>query len=85
MSLDFTPVEIDFAEIRHESWETGGSFSAFDKASHAPLAPHKLDHTLAFMFESRWVIRPTKFALETSALQDDYDACWSGFPKARLP
>jgi homogentisate 1,2-dioxygenase len=40
---------------------------------------------MAFMFESRWVIRPTKFALETSALQGDYDACWTGFPKARLP
>jgi homogentisate 1,2-dioxygenase len=37
------------------------------------------------MFESRWVIRPTKFALETSALQGDYDACWTGFPKAKLP
>jgi hypothetical protein len=32
----------------------GPDAEAFDKASHAALAPHKLDHTLAFMFESRW-------------------------------
>ncbi len=57
-----------------------------DAAAHAraladPLAPHKIDHTLAFMFESRLVIRPTRFALTTPALQPDYDACWQGFPK----
>ena len=33
------------------------------------------------MFESRWVIRPTEFALASPELQRDYDACWSGFPK----
>jgi homogentisate 1,2-dioxygenase len=31
------------------------------------------------------VIAPTRFALETPAMQRDYDACWSNFPKARLP
>jgi homogentisate 1,2-dioxygenase len=33
------------------------------------------------MFETRLVIRPTRFALETGALQRDYDSCWSGFEK----
>ena len=37
--------------------------------------------TLAFMFETRLVLRPTKFALETPALQKDYDKCWVGFEK----
>jgi homogentisate 1,2-dioxygenase len=41
--------------------------------------PVKLAATLAFMFETRRVIRPTKFALETPSLQADYDACWAGF------
>ncbi len=50
------------------------------RASSAALAPHKLDDTLAFMFESRWPLRPTRWALETPALQRDYDACWRGFP-----
>jgi len=63
----------------------GPDVASHTKATEAQLAPHKIDGTMAFMFESRWVIRPTKFALETSALQDDYDACWTGFSKARLP
>ncbi|WP_168073569.1 homogentisate 1,2-dioxygenase [Caulobacter sp. SSI4214] len=62
----------------------GPDVASHKKATEAALAPHKIDGTMAFMFESRWVIRPTKFALETPALQDDYDACWTGFPKARL-
>jgi homogentisate 1,2-dioxygenase len=33
------------------------------------------------MFETRLVIRPTRFALETPALQRNYDACWAGFAK----
>jgi homogentisate 1,2-dioxygenase len=33
------------------------------------------------MFEARFPIRPTRFALETPALQRDYDACWQGLPK----
>ncbi|HZT50933.1 MAG TPA: homogentisate 1,2-dioxygenase domain-containing protein, partial [Stellaceae bacterium] len=51
------------------------------QASEAALAPFYLGDTLAFMFETRMVCRPTRFALETPALQRDYDACWSGFPK----
>ena len=50
----------------------------FDKASNAPLAPHKLDNTLAFMFESRWRFHPTEFALNGGALDKQYAACWTG-------
>lgn len=53
-------------------------------ASEAKLAPHKIDNTLAFMFESRYVIRPTKWAMSTPLLQTDYDACWQGFTKGKL-
>jgi homogentisate 1,2-dioxygenase len=55
--------------------------ASYEKAVAAELKPHKIDNVLAFMFEARWVIRPTRFALETAALQKDYDACWQGFPK----
>jgi homogentisate 1,2-dioxygenase len=51
------------------------------KAVEAKLEPHKIDNTMAFMFETRWVLRPTEFALDTPALQADYDACWQGIPK----
>ena len=50
-------------------------------ASKAALAPHKVEDTLAFMWESRYVFRPTKFALGAKELQKDYDAVWNGFRK----
>jgi homogentisate 1,2-dioxygenase len=55
------------------------------RASSADLKPVKLADTLAFMFESRWVIRPTRAAMELPGLQADYDECWQGFDKAGLP
>jgi homogentisate 1,2-dioxygenase len=55
------------------------------RASAAELKPVKLDDTLAFMFESRWVIRPTAAAMKLPGLQGDYDDCWQGFEKAKLP
>ena len=59
----------------------GPDVPTFEKASEAALKPHKIDNTLAFMFETRLVSRPTRFALETPARQRDYDACWQGFRK----
>ena len=38
----------------------------------AELAPHKLDDTLAFMFESRWRFVPTEFAMNGGALDAGY-------------
>ncbi len=57
----------------------GPDADSFEKATKAELKPHKIDQTLAFMFETRFVIKPTKFAMETPALQKDYDSCWKGF------
>ena len=57
----------------------GPDAATFAAASAAELKPHKIDGTLAFMFETRFVLRPTRFALETPALQADYDSCWDGF------
>jgi homogentisate 1,2-dioxygenase len=33
---------------------------------------------MAFMFETRLVIRPTRHALESPQLQRDYVRCWQG-------
>jgi homogentisate 1,2-dioxygenase len=63
----------------------GPDRASYDKAVAADLAPHKLTDTLAFMFETRWVIAPTKAALASPALQADYDAAWASFAKAKLP
>jgi len=56
----------------------GPDEEAFDKATHADLKPHKLDNTLAFMFESRYRFIPTNFALQSPALDTDYADCWAG-------
>ncbi len=63
----------------------GPDRGSYDQAVNATLLPHKLENTLAFMFESQWVITPTRQAMESPALQPDYDACWSGLAKATLP
>jgi homogentisate 1,2-dioxygenase len=59
----------------------GPDAEAFEKARNADLKPQRYENTLAFMFESRYVIRPTKFAMETEALQKDYIDCWQGLKK----
>jgi homogentisate 1,2-dioxygenase len=56
----------------------GPDEEAFDKATHSDLKPHKLDNTLAFMFESRYRFIPTNFALQSPALDTDYADCWAG-------
>lgn len=60
----------------------GPDADAFDNASKADLAPQKLDDTMAFMFESRYLIQPTRFAMETDALQTDYRDCWQGLDRS---
>ena len=61
----------------------GPDVESWRKASDAALQPAKIDNTLAFMIETCWPYRPTKFALDRS--QHDYDLAWTGFPKAKLP
>ena len=52
-----------------------------ETAMAADLKPHKIVDTLAFMFETSRVIRPTAFAMDAPQLQPDYDACWDGLRK----
>jgi len=59
----------------------GPDVSTFDRASAADLKPHRIENTLAFMWESRYVFRPTKFALAAPQLQKNYEAVWGGFRK----
>ena len=64
----------------------GPDTEAFDKASNAVLAPHKLEHTLAFMFESRWRFKPTAWAMNGGAALDGrYADCWAGLCDAFQP
>ena len=68
------------ASLHNRMSAHGPDAASWKRASDAALAPEKLDGTLAFMFESRYVIAPTAHALESPTLQPGYDACWDGFP-----
>ena len=54
----------------------------FEKASSADLSrPNVIEGTMAFMFETRKVIRPTRQALDSPQLQNNYYECWKGIAK----
>jgi len=59
----------------------GPDLSTYEKAISEKLEPHKIENTLAFMWESRYVFRPTAFAMSAPELQRDYDKVWDGFRK----
>jgi homogentisate 1,2-dioxygenase len=59
----------------------GPDTDAFNHASNAELKPAKLSNTLAFMFETRFRQRVTKYAAELATLQHDYVDCWGGLKK----
>ena len=61
----------------------GPDVESWRKASEAELKPSKIEGTMAFMVETCWPYRPTKWALERA--QPDYEEAWAGFPKAKLP
>ncbi|WP_137190625.1 homogentisate 1,2-dioxygenase [Stenotrophomonas rhizophila] len=57
----------------------GPDAATFDKASAADLSkPDVIKDTMAFMFETRGVIRPTAQAMDAAHRQRDYQQCWQG-------
>jgi homogentisate 1,2-dioxygenase len=59
----------------------GPDAETWERATSAELKPHKLDNTLAFMFETRLAMRLTRYAMESSELQQDYFEGWQGLEK----
>jgi homogentisate 1,2-dioxygenase len=59
----------------------GPDSDAFTHASEAALAPTKLTTTLAFMFETRFRQRMTRYAAELPERDEDYPDCWNGLRK----
>jgi homogentisate 1,2-dioxygenase len=47
--------------------------------------PQKVVDTMAFMFETRTILRPTRFAMETPERQANYTDCWQGLNKNFTP
>lgn len=63
----------------------GPDSESFERAAAAELKPQYLDNTLAFMFETQLVVRPTEFAMNTSILQHEYYECWQGLKRHFKP
>lgn len=59
----------------------GPEADVFERASNAELAPQRYENTLAFMFESRYIFSPTKYALEGKERQANYTDCWKTIKK----
>ncbi|HEY9682623.1 MAG TPA: homogentisate 1,2-dioxygenase [Oculatellaceae cyanobacterium] len=54
----------------------GPDSTTFSRASEVELKPVYMDNTLAFMFESSLIYKPTEFASSSKILQDNYLSCW---------
>lgn len=64
----------------------GPDADTYKKMTQVDLKPVKLDGTLAFMFETRFVSKPTAFAMGCAELQTDYWECWQGLtPEFKRP
>ncbi|MGL6290866.1 MAG: homogentisate 1,2-dioxygenase [Silanimonas sp.] len=60
----------------------GPDAETFEKASAADTSkPHYIRDTMAFMFESRHVLKPTAQAVAATHRQRHYVACWQGLQK----
>jgi homogentisate 1,2-dioxygenase len=73
------------ASLHNQMSAHGPDAEAFEKASNAELKPVKLSGTMAFMFESRYIIRPTKYAMENAELQHEYFEVWQALKKNFKP
>lgn len=58
----------------------GPDNATLQKGMNAEQKPVRLENTLAFMFESKFIMRPTTAAMKTG-LQDDYQECWKDLPR----
>jgi homogentisate 1,2-dioxygenase len=64
----------------------GPDAATYEKARRADTSkPAHITDTMAFMFETRTLIRPTRYALETPLLQADYAQVWRGLKKHFAP
>ena len=70
------------ASLHNSMTGHGPDAETFEKASNADTSKaDAIGDTMAFMFETRAVWRPTRQALDAAELQDDYYRCWQGLKK----
>ena len=59
----------------------GPDAATYEQATQADLKPFHITDTMAFMFETRFVVRPTKYAMDATEIQGEYFECWQGLKK----
>jgi len=69
------------ASLHNRMTAHGPDAETCERASSAALQPHKIENTMAFMFESRFAMRLCRYAAESAQLQQDYFEGWQGLKK----
>ncbi|HEY3656208.1 MAG TPA: homogentisate 1,2-dioxygenase domain-containing protein [Steroidobacteraceae bacterium] len=64
------------ASLHNRMTAHGPDAETSERASSAELKPHKIDNTLAFMFESRFAMTVSAYAAHCAELQPDYFEAW---------
>ena len=60
----------------------GPELGVFESAAQVALRPERIaDNTMAFMFETNFMMNPTNYAMSHLKLDEDYVKCWKGFKK----
>ncbi|HKT73691.1 MAG TPA: homogentisate 1,2-dioxygenase [Steroidobacteraceae bacterium] len=98
IASEFMGLIVGRYDAKAAGFEPGGSSLHNCMSGHGPDAetfarassedthqPQRLADTMAFMFETRTAIRPTRFALQTPLLQRDYPQCWQSLPRNFQP
>jgi homogentisate 1,2-dioxygenase len=65
------------SSLHHCMAPHGPDGATYQRASTMDLEPERVGNGFAFMFESRYLIKPTKSALESKERQMDYIDCWN--------
>jgi homogentisate 1,2-dioxygenase len=74
------------ASLHNSMTGHGPDAATYEQASSADTSkPSYIRDTMAFMFETRGVIRPTRAALESAQLQSEYYRCWQDLRKSFDP
>lgn len=69
------------ASLHNSFTSHGPDAETYRRASTQDLKPQKIDDSLAFMFETRWPIVATDFAMAADHRQSGYDDVWLDLPK----
>jgi len=64
------------ASLHNRMSAHGPDAQTCEQASNAALAPHKIENTMAFMFESRFTLSVSEHAMCAPELQSNYHEAW---------